>query len=109
MCVSPLIVTTRRTQSIDSARLKQVRTGKSIPLQFVQFFLVSVTVAVVRAPLIQVTHVPFGELARWMLGLSEQAGSVIGNYMSLVLAVIIGLFWNFFVNRFWTYRHAPRG
>lgn len=82
--------------------------GRSILLQFAQFFLVSVTIALLRAPLIALTHVPLGELARSLLGVSAQVAEVMGNNLALIVTVIIGLFWNFFVNRFWTYRHAPR-
>jgi putative flippase GtrA len=82
--------------------------GRSILLQFVQFFLVSITVAIMRVPLIGITHGPFGDLAGMLLGLDAHTAEVMGNNLALILTVIIGLFWNFFVNRFWTYRHAPR-
>ncbi len=83
--------------------------GQSIFLQFIQFFAVSVTVALMRVPLIQVTHGPFAQFAGTLLNLDDHTAGVIGNNLSLMLTVVIGLFWNFFVNRFWTYRHAPRG
>lgn len=77
--------------------------------QFAQFFVVSVSVAVFRVPLILITSGPFAWLVEQTVGLPAAQAEVLGNNMALMVAVLIALFWNFFVNRFWTYRHAPRG
>jgi putative flippase GtrA len=80
-----------------------------LPVQFAQFFVVSIAMAVVRVPLITLTHVPLGDLAGLLLGLPAGPAEIVGNNLALILAVIIGLIWNFLANRLWTYRHAPRG
>jgi putative flippase GtrA len=77
--------------------------------QFAQFFVVSVVVAVFRAPLILYTSGPFAALVEQVVRLPAAQAEVLGNNLALMVAVVIALFWNFFVNRFWTYRHAPRG
>jgi putative flippase GtrA len=77
---------------------------KSLRRQFAQFTLVSVTAIVIRIPIIAVTQVPFIALAGvmftgWDIALVER----IGKNLALALSVLIVMFWNFFVNRYWTY------
>lgn len=70
-------------------------------LQLTQFFVVSVVGLVIRTPIFAGAHFLF---LRWLevyfkLPLLE----TIANNLSLATAVGIVLFWNFFVNRYWTY------
>ena len=43
------------------------------------------------------------------LGVAPSTAEVLGNNFALALAVGIAMFWNFFVNRFVTYRHIKVG
>ena len=43
------------------------------------------------------------------LGLPPGTAEVLGNNLALALAVGIAMFWNFFINRFVTYRHIKVG
>ena len=77
--------------------------SKPIFHQFVQFFIVNVLGIVIRLPIIALTRNPFGRLAQSLLALEATAAHTLGNNVALALAVVIVMFWNFFVNRFWTY------
>jgi putative flippase GtrA len=76
---------------------------KSFRRQFAQFVLVSVTGILIRTPIISFTHRPFSRLAARLIPALTSLAEPIGNNMALVLAVIVVMFWNFFVNRYWTY------
>ena len=76
--------------------------SRSIRRQLAQFTVVSVAGIVIRVPIITYTHTPFTNLVATVPAL--EAYSVrIGDNLALVLAVIVVMFWNFFVNRYWTY------
>lgn len=77
--------------------------SKPIVQQFVQFFVVNALGIIIRLPIIALTKGPFGSLAERLLSLDKQAASTLGNNVALAVAVVIVMFWNFFVNRFWTY------
>lgn len=78
--------------------------SKSLRRQFVQFFLVNVSAIVIRVPILAVTVNFFTQMAVTLLpALSEPLAIRIGKNLALALAVGIALFWNFFVNRYWTY------
>jgi putative flippase GtrA len=77
--------------------------SKPLGRQFFQFFVVNVSGIVIRAPLIALTHRPLARLtARLVSALVANAGRW-GKNLALALAVGIVMFWNFFVNRYWTY------
>jgi putative flippase GtrA len=77
--------------------------SKPLGRQFVQFFIVNVSGIVIRAPLIALTHRPFARLVeRFVPALAGNAG-LWGKNLALALAVGIVMFWNYFVNRYWTY------
>ncbi len=77
--------------------------SKPIARQFVQFFIVNALGIIIRLPTIALTKGPFGRLAERLLSLEPETAKTLGNNVALALAVIIVMFWNFFVNRFWTY------
>jgi putative flippase GtrA len=77
--------------------------AKPIHLQFVQFFIVNALGIVIRLPVIALTRSPFSTLAERLLTLDAEGARTLGNNLALAVAVIIVMFWNFFVNRFWTY------
>ncbi len=72
--------------------------------QFLQFFLVSITGIVFRIPIIALTRTPFTNFIATLLPtLDPDIITRLGENMALALSVLIVLFWNFFVNRYWTY------
>ena len=77
--------------------------SKSLVQQFVQFFIVNALGIVIRLPIIALTRIPFGDMAERMLSLEGATAQTLGNNLALAVAVVIVMFWNFFVNRFWTY------
>lgn len=76
--------------------------SKSLRRQFVQFTVVSVAGILIRAPILAFTYGPFTALVEQISSLAPYAIRI-GANLSLMLAVIIVMFWNFFVNRYWTY------
>jgi putative flippase GtrA len=76
---------------------------KPMGRQFIQFFVVNALGIVIRLPIIALTRTPFGQIAQQVLSLDPDAASTLGNNVALAIAVVIVMFWNFFVNRFWTY------
>ena len=77
---------------------------KPIWSQFLQFFLVSVTGIVFRIPIIAFTRIPFTRLIETFLPMLDSELVIrLGDNMALAFSVLVVLFWNFFVNRYWTY------
>jgi putative flippase GtrA len=83
------------------------RAFPAIP-QYLQFFIVNATALLIRVPILAV-------VPGLVIGFLESSGvppataEVLGNNFALALAVGIAMFWNFFVNRFITYRHIKVG
>lgn len=76
--------------------------SRSVRRQLAQFTVVSIAGILIRVPIIYFTHSPFDNLAATVPAL-EPYSIRIGANLALVLAVIVVMFWNFFVNRYWTY------
>ena len=78
--------------------------SKSIVSQFIQFVVISVMGLAIRVPILK-----FGEplLLRLFESLPFQIPLFTPDFLAknftLAIAVIIVMFWNFFVNRYWTY------
>jgi len=84
--------------------------SRAFPLvpQFLQFFVINATALLIRVPILLL--VPSRAIALFeSLGMAPNTAEVLGNNFALALAVGIALFWNFFVNRFITYRHIKVG
>jgi putative flippase GtrA len=77
--------------------------SKPIVYQFVQFFIVNVLGIVIRLPIIALTRNPLANVMERLFSLNSATAETIGNNLALAIAVVIVMFWNFFVNRFWTY------
>lgn len=79
--------------------------SKKVPHQIVQFAMVSIIGLAIRTPLFAALESPLRQFFR---GLHiPQFGFIgpnfLGHNVALAVAVIVVMFWNFFVNRFWTY------
>jgi putative flippase GtrA len=78
--------------------------SKSPVAQFIQFSVISVAGLAIRVPILK-----FGEplLLRLVESLPFQIPFLTPDFLAknitLAIAVIIVMFWNFFVNRYWTY------
>ncbi len=79
--------------------------SRSKPLwrQFSQFVLVNASALLVRWPIVTFTHEPFEVLVGRLVPALTPYAARLGENMALALAVGIAMFWNFFVNRYWTY------
>ena len=76
--------------------------------QYLQFFIINATALLIRVPILALVPGPV-IAALESTGMAPGAAEVLGNNFALALAVGIAMFWNFFVNRFVTYRHIKVG
>jgi len=78
--------------------------SKPVSRQLFEFALVSVAGLAIRLPLL---HFMEPIISRWMEklppGLLLLPPDLLGENITLAIAVIVVMFWNFFVNRYWTY------
>ncbi len=84
--------------------------SRAFPLvpQYLQFFIINATALLIRVPILAFVPSPIiGLLAS--IGIAPNTSEVLGNNAALALAVGIAMFWNFFINRFVTYRHIKVG
>jgi putative flippase GtrA len=79
--------------------------SKAVSHQIIQFAVVSVMGLAIRTPLFAVLENPLRQLFQDLHfpGLNYFDPVFLGHNMALAIAVIVVMFWNFFVNRFWTY------
>lgn len=80
--------------------------SRSKPLvgQLTQFFAVNIVGIIIRVPLLELLSAPLSRLTgRILTTLSADATISIGESLAWAIAVVVVLFWNFFVNRYWTY------
>lgn len=78
---------------------------KTISRQLIQFGLVSLVGLFIRIPVLKFLEPPLENFAADM-GLQILPyldAKTIGDNITLAIAVVIVMFWNFFVNRYWTY------
>jgi putative flippase GtrA len=77
--------------------------------QFIQFSIVSLVGLVIRSAL-------FSPLEKILVSFAEKSipdsfflpAETIGYNLTLALLILIVMFWNFFVNRFWTYNDVSK-
>lgn len=78
--------------------------SKPIIRQLIQFALVSIVGLSIRIPILKFVEPPvtklFHQLPGYFMVLPPDA---MGENITLAIAVGIVLFWNFFINRYWTY------
>ncbi len=70
--------------------------------QFTMFFLVSIVGVLIRIPIVFFMTPVFRSLVS-NIGPLQAYTTRLADNMSLAVAVLVVLFWNFFVNRHWTY------
>lgn len=79
--------------------------SRSRPLvrQLVMFTIVSVSGLAIRIPLLVFLEPPMERLFAGLPLPGAIDSNLIADNLTLAIAVIIVMFWNFFVNRYWTY------
>jgi putative flippase GtrA len=91
--------------------------SRSARRQITQFAVVSVIGGVARTLWIKSAYLPLGallmplaqpviEIFRPSYAPSPTAEAKLGTMVAQFIGVIVVLFWNFFANRYWTYRHV---
>lgn len=91
--------------------------SRSAKRQLTQFTIISVIGGVVRTTWIRFAYLPLGvllmpvvlpvvEVFRPGYLPSLTAEAKLGTMVAQFIGVIVVLFWNFFANRYWTYRHV---
>lgn len=78
---------------------------KSLGHQLFQFTIVSVVGLAIRTPLIAFLEPLLTSLFSKLAFLPQGfvTASLLGENVALAIAVIVVMFWNFFINRYWTY------
>ena len=82
--------------------------SKSMRRQFAQFVLVNAIGYIIRTPLVIILSVPMATVAATMFGATGHTATVLGANFALMVAVVVVMFWNFFVNRYWTYNDVDK-
>ena len=77
--------------------------SKSIVSQFIQFFGVNLTGLLIRYPMVRFGEAPTVDLVQWTGLFNAELAERIGANLIVMVAVGIIMFWNFFVNRYFTY------
>lgn len=79
--------------------------SKAIYSQLTQFIIVSVIGLLIRTPVIALLDAPMRQLFARLpfLPFSFLNANLLGRNTALAIAVIVVMFWNFFINRYWTY------
>ena len=77
--------------------------------QYLQFFVINATALLIRVPILALLPQVFASFFESALHVTPNAAEVLANNLALAIAVGIAMFWNFFINRFVTYRHIKVG
>jgi putative flippase GtrA len=71
--------------------------------QLIKFSIVSAGGLLIRAPILKFIEPAFEAVLK---SLNVEAYRIIGYNATLALAIAVVLIWNFFINRYWTFRHV---
>ena len=78
--------------------------SKAISLQLIEFLIVNVIGLTIRIPVLAFLEPVMFRMVIWLpFKLPFLEPKFISDNITLAIAVIIVMFWNFFVNRYWTY------
>jgi putative flippase GtrA len=78
--------------------------SKSIVYQLFTFFVINTVGLLIRVPILELLSGPFGSMEHTIVPqLDASTITNLGENTAWALAVIVVMFWNFFVNRYWTY------
>lgn len=80
---------------------------ENVTKQLIQFFIINTIGIIIRTPLITwFDKLIMSFLSSTSLDLPFEQ-YVISQNLALALSIFIVIFWNFFANRYWTYRNVP--
>ena len=83
--------------------------SKPISQQIFQFGIVSIAGLAIRIPLLAILEPLFESLFRHLpVYLPSTLTKTLANNSDLAVAVIVVMFWNFFINRYWTYNDVEK-
>ncbi len=79
--------------------------SKPLGRQLIQFAVVSILGLLIRTPIIAILEPLFTRLfTRFIfLPIGFITAKLLADNLALAIAVIVVMFWNFFINRYWTY------
>jgi putative flippase GtrA len=79
--------------------------SKPMTRQMIQFSFVSIVGLAIRTPIVAILEPTFSRLFRGtgFLPLGFITQQLLAENLALAIAVITVMFWNFFINRYWTY------
>ena len=78
--------------------------SKPVAHQLLQFIVISVMGLVIRVPILHFLEpVMFGVFSKMPSTVPFLSADVLAKNITLAIAVLIVMFWNFFANRYWTY------
>lgn len=78
--------------------------SKSIFGQFAMFLAINLLGILIRIPILEFASVPFGNMiGNTVPALDADLALRLGKNAALMIAVVVVMFWNFFVNRYITY------
>ena len=79
--------------------------SKPLGSQLIQFSIVSLVGLLIRTPIIAVLEPLFNRIFSGFsfLPFGFVTAEFLANNLALAIAVIVVMFWNFFINRYWTY------
>lgn len=82
--------------------------SKPIQSQMIQFLLISVIGLLIRTPLFAFLEPNLIRLFTGVLPAGPITPVFAGHNVSLAIAIIVVMFWNFLANRFWTYNDVDQ-
>ncbi len=85
--------------------------SKSTTRQLIEFSLISIIGLAIRTPIFALLEVPLERLfvAMNLRFIDSLGADFLGHNFALAIAVIVVMFWNFFINRYWTYSDVELG
>jgi putative flippase GtrA len=78
--------------------------SKRMSQQIVQFTIISMIGLAIRTPIFVKLEGPLIDFFGYLhLPLASLSPTFLGHNLALAIAVLVVMFWNFFINRYWTY------
>ncbi|MFC2028467.1 GtrA family protein [Chloroflexota bacterium] len=77
--------------------------SKKIEKQLVMFFIVNIIGISIRIPILHFIEPIISQTVGKISMISADQSIFLTNNITLAIAIVIVLFWNFFANRYWTY------
>lgn len=76
---------------------------KTFTQQMIQFFVISLIGLAIRTPMLAWMETRLIKLSAAVIPPTFLTPEIIGHNISLAIAILVVMMWNFFANRYWTY------